>query len=182
MKEIRLSSLVVLILCITAILFYIVYPKYYFPQKLLGHMRCNRITGRVERFNSSLGEFESIEKSVRTVTEYEISSAKSEDLSFLPDKPKDLFAKSEPKDLSFWERASKKFDLEPIQNLLVLLCLPDPFTKSNAPKYEDTTPVPNYSTDSFVPDKQQHKKKDIFDDVISDTSDWIETTPKPKVK
>lgn len=47
MKEIKFWKWI-LIIVVGGVVFYIFYPKYYFPDKASGFIRCNKITGIVE--------------------------------------------------------------------------------------------------------------------------------------
>ncbi len=142
MKEIRIALLAVLVLCVAAVLFYVMYPKYYFTEIKYGliRYRCNRITGKVESLES--GKFESIEKPVRTFTEDELTSAKSEDLSFLPVKA----------ELSFWDRLKRYFLSAKPQKIN-----PEPVKDSFVPDKQQCNPP-----------KTSDKEKNPFDDVIPD--------------
>jgi hypothetical protein len=58
MKELRLALLSILLLCIVSGLFYALFPKYHFPERGCGHIRCNGITGTTERLKD--GKWEKI--------------------------------------------------------------------------------------------------------------------------
>jgi len=56
--NLRTFFMILVLLLISAALFYLLYPKYYFPSEGFGQIRCNRIIGTTEMFSRTTGKWE----------------------------------------------------------------------------------------------------------------------------